>query len=118
MVGSFQDSKVGLALTVLLGCLFTGLQAFEYYETPFTISDSVYGSTFFLTTGAHGGHVLVGTAFLLVCFLRLGTHHFTRTQHHLGSFLRPRLGTGTLLMLFDCSFLFVCIGGVRRCIGL
>ena len=83
MVGSFQDSKVGLALTVLLGCLFTGLQAFEYYETPFTISDSVYGSTFFLTTGAHGGHVLVGTAFLLVCFLRLGTHHFTR-QHHLG----------------------------------
>ena len=49
-----------LGYAVGLGLLFTGLQGIEYYVAPFTISDSVYGSTFFLTTGAHGMHVLVG----------------------------------------------------------
>jgi len=70
-------------LTVILGVLFTSLQAMEYYEAPFTISDSVYGSTFFLTTGAHGAHVLIGSSFLLVCLLRLIYHQFSR-HHHLG----------------------------------
>ena len=54
---------VSLGLTVILGVLFTGLQAMEYYEAPFTISDSVYGSAFFLTTGAHGARVLIGSSF-------------------------------------------------------
>ena len=74
---------MGLIFTVFLGILFTGLQAMEYYEAPFTISDSVYGSTFFLTTGAHGAHVLIGSSFLLVCLLRLILHQFTR-HHHFG----------------------------------
>ena len=51
----------------------------EYYETPFTISDSVYGSTLFITTGTHGGHVLIGSTFLL---FKLVNYQFTR-HHHL-----------------------------------
>ena len=52
----------------------------EYYEAPFTIFDSVYGSTFFVTTGAHEGHVLIGSSFLLVCLYRLINRQFTRHQ--------------------------------------
>ena len=55
----------------------------EYAEAPFTIADSVYGSTFFLTTGFHGFHVLIGTIFLLVCLVRLYNQEFTR-EHHVG----------------------------------
>lgn len=65
--GRKREAIIGLGLTVVLGLIFTGLQGMEYYEAPFTISDSVYGSTFFMTTGAHGGHVLIGSTFLLVC---------------------------------------------------
>ena len=65
--GKRKEAIISLALTVALGVIFTGLQGMEYYEAPFTISDSVYGSTFFVMTGAHGGHVLIGSSFLLVC---------------------------------------------------
>lgn len=78
-----MEGRVALGLTVGLGILFTGLQAMEYYEAPFTISDSVYGSTFFVTTGAHGGHVLIGSSFLLVCLFRLIRNQFT-SHHHFG----------------------------------
>lgn len=77
------EAIVGLTLTVILGLIFTALQAMEYYEAPFAISDSVYGSTFFVATGFHGLHVIIGTSFLLVCLGRLVFHHFTR-RHHLG----------------------------------
>lgn len=60
-----------LGLTILLGFYFTILQAYEYWEAPFTIADSVYGSTFFVTTGFHGLHVIIGTIFLFVCWVRL-----------------------------------------------
>ena len=60
--------------------LFTGLQGIEYYVAPFTILDSVYGSTFFLTTGAHGMHVLVGSSFLLVCFFRVLYYQFNKEE--------------------------------------
>ena len=56
-----------LALTVLLGVYFTFLQYSEYCEAPFTIADRVYGSTFYVATGFHGLHVLIGSTFLLVC---------------------------------------------------
>jgi cytochrome c oxidase subunit 3 len=59
------------------------LQAVEYLDSNFTISDGIYGSTFFLATGFHGFHVLVGSTFLIVCLLRANNHHFTR-QHHFG----------------------------------
>lgn len=73
----------GLLITVVLGVLFTGLQGMEYYQAPFAVSDSAYGSTFFITTGAHGAHVLVGSSFLLVCLVRLYLYEFTQ-EHHLG----------------------------------
>jgi len=73
----------GLLLTIALAIVFTGLQAFEYASAPFSISDSVYGSVFYMTTGFHGFHVFVGTCFLAVCTLRLYFNHFTR-EHHVG----------------------------------
>ena len=70
-------------LTILLGIYFTGLQALEYLEASFSIADRVYGSTFFIATGFHGLHVIVGTTFLIVCFLRLFIGHFS-ASHHFG----------------------------------
>lgn len=69
---------IGLTLTVVLGLIFTAFQGLEYYEAPFSISDSAYGSTFFLTTGAHGAHVLIGSTFLLVCLFRIVGHQLIR----------------------------------------
>nr|WBU94789.1 cytochrome c oxidase subunit 3 [Pseudopus apodus] len=83
MEGRQKEATQALSMTILLGLYFTALQAMEYYETPFTISDSVYGSTFFVATGFHGLHVLIGSAFLLICLIRQINHHFT-TQHHFG----------------------------------
>ena len=72
-----------LVLTVSLGMYFTFLQAGEYLEAPFSIADSVYGSTFFVATGFHGLHVLIGSTFLLICLLRTISHHFS-SGHHFG----------------------------------
>uniref|UniRef100_A0AAU6QGH0 Cytochrome c oxidase subunit 3 n=1 Tax=Prionospio sp. 6 MH-2023 TaxID=3059274 RepID=A0AAU6QGH0_9ANNE len=83
MEGSRRAALHGLGLTVTLGAYFTFLQASEYYEAPFTIADSVYGSTFFVATGFHGLHVLIGSTFLSVCLLRTFLHHFS-TGHHFG----------------------------------
>jgi cytochrome c oxidase subunit 3 len=73
----------GLFFTVLLGLYFTALQAYEYLEAPFTIADSAYGSTFFVATGFHGLHVIIGTTFLTTCLLRHTTLHFS-SNHHFG----------------------------------
>jgi cytochrome c oxidase subunit 3 len=81
--GDKKDTSLALVLTVLLAIIFTGLQAFEYLSSPFYISDGVYGSTFYMTTGFHGFHVLIGTCFLIVCFVRLYYDHFT-TESHIG----------------------------------
>nr|AGC94480.1 cytochrome c oxidase subunit 3 [Scolopocryptops sp. 1 YG-2013] len=80
---NYSQSKQALAITILLGIYFSLLQAFEYYEAPFTIADSSYGSTFFMATGFHGLHVLIGTTFLLMCFLRHLNNQFS-TNHHFG----------------------------------
>ena len=69
--------------TVGLGAYFTLLQLFEYGDTGFRIRDRVYGARFFVATGFHGLHVLVGTSFLLVCFFRLKLKQL-RSAHHLG----------------------------------
>jgi len=81
--GDRKGVLLGLGLTVSLGAVFTGLQGIEYFDANFTISDGIYGSTFFLATGFHGFHVLVGSTFLVVCLIRANNHHFTR-QHHFG----------------------------------
>nr|YP_004940450.1 cytochrome c oxidase subunit III [Clava multicornis]AER54459.1 cytochrome c oxidase subunit 3 [Clava multicornis] len=79
--GNKNEAITSLTFTVLLGIIFTSLQAFEYVEAPFCIADSVYGSTFFVATGFHGLHVIIGTIFLFVCLIRLKNHHFTRSHH-------------------------------------
>jgi cytochrome c oxidase subunit 3 len=66
-----------------LGAYFTFLQAGEYIAAPFAISDRIYGSTFFVATGFHGAHVLIGTTFLIVCLIRTIILHFS-TGHHFG----------------------------------
>lgn len=72
-----------LIITVSLGLIFTGLQAIEYLEARFTIADSVYGRTFFVATGFHGLHVIIGTIFLLVIILRQKNSNFSN-NHHIG----------------------------------
>nr|ALO77332.1 cytochrome c oxidase subunit 3 [Xinidium sp. XIN01] len=79
----FNQTTQSLTLTVVLGVYFTILQAYEYIEAPFTIADSVYGSSFFMATGFHGLHVMIGTTFLLVCLLRHLNNHFS-CIHHFG----------------------------------
>ena len=81
LAGWRQQAIWSLVVTVILAIIFTGLQGFEYMEAPFSISDSVYGSTFFMATGFHGFHVFIGTIFLTVCLGRLLNFHFTRTHH-------------------------------------
>jgi cytochrome c oxidase subunit 3 len=71
-----------LTLTVLLGVSFTSLQAWEYSMAPFKFYDGgVYPSVFFLATGFHGFHVIIGTTFLLVCLIRAYKGHFTPERH-------------------------------------
>ena len=79
--GSKSNGILALIITIVFAVIFTGLQVFEYITAPFTISDSVYGSSFFMATGFHGFHVFVGTCFLSVCLIRLYLNHFTREQH-------------------------------------
>ena len=68
---------VWLQITIGLGVFFLGCQAFEYYFAGFTFQDTVYGGTFYILTGLHGMHVLVGTIFLIVCLWRASNLHFT-----------------------------------------
>nr|YP_009555376.1 cytochrome c oxidase subunit III [Triodia sylvina]AZU95913.1 cytochrome c oxidase subunit III [Triodia sylvina] len=81
MENNFTQTTQGLFFTVSLGIYFTLLQAYEYYEAPFTIANSIYGSTFFMATGFHGLHVIIGTIFLLICLLRHINNHFSMTHH-------------------------------------
>nr|YP_010004124.1 cytochrome c oxidase subunit III [Prioneris clemanthe]QNR01230.1 cytochrome c oxidase subunit III [Prioneris clemanthe] len=81
MINNFSQTSQSLLLTILLGFYFSMLQAYEYLEAPFSISDSVYGSTFFMATGFHGLHVIIGTIFLLTCYIRLNNNHFSSTHH-------------------------------------
>ncbi len=81
--GGKRSAVTGLTLTCLLGLYFIFLQGIEYYEAPFRFADSVYGSTFFIATGFHGVHVIVGTIFLIFILQRLVNDHFGG-DHHVG----------------------------------
>jgi cytochrome c oxidase subunit 3 len=79
--------KWGLALTIGLGLLFTSIQAYEYSHAAFAFNrdngGNIYGSTFFMATGFHGFHVIIGTIFLTVCLFRALKGHF-RPEKHFG----------------------------------
>jgi cytochrome c oxidase subunit 3 len=72
---------LALLLTILLAVLFTIFQVFEYMHAPFCISDGIYGSCFYMTTGFHGFHVFIGTIALAVSLIRCVLNHFTNTHH-------------------------------------
>lgn len=81
--GNKIEAVFGLVLTIILAAIFTGFQAFEYVSANFCISDGIFGSTFFMATGFHGFHVIIGTIFLTVCLFRLLLNQFS-IQHHFG----------------------------------
>nr|YP_010757431.1 cytochrome c oxidase subunit III [Leofa pulchella]WEU77774.1 cytochrome c oxidase subunit III [Leofa pulchella] len=80
---NYSQTVQSLILTITLGLYFTMLQGIEYYEAPFTIADSVYGATFFMSTGFHGIHVIIGSMFILVSTLRIMKLHLSM-NHHVG----------------------------------
>ncbi len=73
----------GLLLTIILGMLFTACQAYEYHHAGFQYAGHIYGATFFMATGFHGFHVIIGTIFLTVMLFRALAGHFT-PKHHFG----------------------------------
>ena len=88
-VGDRRGAKIGLAITIALGLLFTSIQAFEYHHilvnhlfySEDSANSGLYGSAFFMATGFHGFHVIIGTIFLTVCLARLIGGGFTPKQH-------------------------------------
>jgi len=76
-----RETLQALLTTVTLGVYFTTLQALEYWEASFRLSDSVYGTSFFVATGFHGLHVIIGTTFLTVCLTRHLKAHLSAVHH-------------------------------------
>nr|UZG66099.1 cytochrome c oxidase subunit 3 [Asymmetricata circumdata] len=83
MENNYNQGIYSLVYTIILGLYFTALQGYAYLEASFTIADSVYGSWFFMATGFHGIHVIIGTVFLTICFLRQIYNHYS-SIHHFG----------------------------------
>ncbi len=81
--GDREGLKTGLWVTIILGALFTCVQAYEYSHAAFDFGGDVYSSAFYMATGFHGFHVLVGTIFLVVCLGRSYKGHF-KSDHHFG----------------------------------
>lgn len=83
IIKNYKENIISLILTIILGVYFTTLQIFEYIESYFSIADSIYGSVFFIATGFHGLHVIIGTLFLSICLYRLIKLQFS-SLHHFG----------------------------------
>lgn len=79
--GNNDQAVKALGLSVLLGAVFLAFQVYEYHHAAFGFKDTVYASTFYMTTGFHGFHVFVGTVFLFVCWIRARKGEFTRKNH-------------------------------------
>jgi hypothetical protein len=69
-LSNYKRAKFSLLLTLLLAFVFLFVQNYEFKNAPFSISDGIYGSTFYMITGLHGAHVIIGGIFLYVCYLR------------------------------------------------
>jgi heme/copper-type cytochrome/quinol oxidase subunit 3 len=76
-----MEARTSRVITLVFATVFTLFQLFEYTNASFTISDGVYGSTFYRLTGLHGFHVIVGTLFLIVALVRIIRHHYTQGVH-------------------------------------
>ncbi|HLX97632.1 MAG TPA: cytochrome c oxidase subunit 3 [Roseiarcus sp.] len=81
--GNRPKFKNFLALGIALGVLFVFTQAYEYIHAPFDFKNTIYGATFFMATGFHGAHVIIGVIFLSTCLLRAWLGQFT-PRHHVG----------------------------------
>ncbi len=81
--GNHKETMEGLLVTIILGVFFSIIQAIEYYHATFPFKGNIYSANFYLLTGFHGVHVIVGTLFLSVCLWRAYRKHFTPT-HHIG----------------------------------
>jgi len=81
--GDFNKAAFGFIETLIYAFAFTALQLSEYINAPFAISDGIYGSIFYMITGLHGTHVIIGSIFIFVCFIRFLKSHFSR-EHHIG----------------------------------
>nr|YP_010350337.1 cytochrome c oxidase subunit III [Ixodes woyliei]UOK09766.1 cytochrome c oxidase subunit 3 [Ixodes woyliei] len=80
---NYQETINALIITISLGMIFTILQSWEYFQAQFSISDSIFGATFFMTTGFHGLHVIIGTLFLLITLIRIKKNQLS-SSHHFG----------------------------------
>nr|APQ47869.1 cytochrome c oxidase subunit III [Cheumatopsyche brevilineata] len=76
-----NQSIQSLIITILLSFYFTSIQIYEYFKAPFSIADSVFGSIFFVATGFHGLHVIIGTIFLITTLFRMIKNQFSMTHH-------------------------------------
>nr|ALO64504.1 cytochrome c oxidase subunit III [Lasioglossum laevigatum] len=76
-----KKSMTPLFITILLGIYFSSIQMIEYIEAPFTFNDGIFGSIFFMTTGFHGLHVILGIVFLSTSLIRMYLNHFSKIHH-------------------------------------
>jgi cytochrome c oxidase subunit 3 len=108
--GNRKGAILGTFFTLVLAIIFTGFQAFEYIESSFSFADSVFGTVFFASTGLHGMHVIVGTIFILVGFIRIINYHLT-DSHHLGyeaAILYWHFVDVVWIFLFICVYYWGC----------
>jgi len=80
--GNRKGAIDGVLITIILAVIFTALQYYEYAEAGFSIADGVYGSAFFASTGLHGFHVIIGTIFIAVAFVRIINYQLTNRHHN------------------------------------
>ena len=119
-VGDRKSAKIGLVLTILLGMLFTAVQAYEYqhifahdyfFGGEGAENSGLYGSAFIMATGFHGFHVLVGTIFLIVCLIRLMGGGFSPKQHFGFEAAAWYWHFVDVVWLFLFAFVYVVFGG-------
>ncbi len=118
-VGNRNGAKIGLLLTILLGMSFTAIQAYEYnhiiehklFFSPDSTNSGLYGSSFFMATGFHGFHVIIGTIFLTICLIRLLGKGFTPKQHFGFEAAAWYWHFVDVVWLFLFSFIYVGFGG-------
>ena len=111
--GNRQKFKTFLALAIALGVLFVITQAYEYIHAPFPFKNSIYGATFFMATGFHGAHVIIGVVFLFVCLMRAWAGQFT-PRHHVGFQFAAwywHFVDVVWLFLFSCIYIWGSWGG-------